>query len=478
MSSCYIVTDIVQDIEGVPETGYAPFNFAPASEGGSVLLFHFTDESFTRVLSALRNGAYMTYGDEGRQVIWDFLKNVEYPVDFCDQVAQALLTCEDVQAALATVITTEGVVQDAIVDMLQANEEFTDYVGSQVIKMTSEQINGKFMGGDCDNSVVAGRVVAIVERINTNNEDFLEIVEVGTNDEERVSAVISAIPGLSEAPVDEILDILQSLLENFTENYAAAVTEGWKDSVEEALYCIAKTESEDCSLTYQQLFEYFRDRAGADLTLGSLIKNVIEYVINGDFSNDELVASGMYAIQLGFILTGQDFNGLDLPTIGAITRDALPSTKWEDWDDCSSTWCRSISGSDLQSMFTPAGGLGPQASWTGTGYGANNALIPARITLEGDLGATHALTSVRVIFSGTNAVGDVNTVTAYTEDFVSVLDDAPFTDSVLLLFTASLRIFEIDVVSSFAPTTVPITVQIDEIRVTGTGTEPSFGTAC
>jgi len=141
-------------------------------------------------------------------------------------------------------------------------------------------------------------------------------------------------------------------------------------------------------------------------------------------------------------------------------------------------WCRSITGSDLQSMFEPTGGLGPQAEWTGTGYGANDALIPARITLEGDLGATHALTSVRVIFSGTNAVGDVNTVTAYTEDFVSVLDDAPFTDSVLLLFTASLRIFEIDVVSSFAPTTVPITVQIDEIRVTGTGTEPSFGTAC
>ena len=400
-------------------------------------------------------------------------------MSFCDQVAQALLTCEDVQAALATVITTVPVVQDAIVDMLQANEEFTDYIGEQVIAMTSEQIGGKFMGGDCDNSVVAGRVVAIVERLNTNNEDFFEILEVGTNDEERVSAVISAIPGLSEAPVDEILDILQSLLENLAENYAAAITEEWKDDVEEDLYCIAKTESEDCSLTYQQLFEYFRDRAGADLTITSLIKNVIEYVINGDFSNDELVASGMYAIQLGFILTGQDFNGMNLPKIGAITRDALPSTKWEDWGDCSSTWCRSITGSDLESMFEPTGGLGPQAEWTGTGYGANDSLIPARITLEGNLGAVHTLTSIRIIFSGTNAVGDTNDVTAFTEDFISVIASETFTQNTLLEFGATaLQIFELDVVSSFAPTTVPITVQIDEIQITGTGTEPTFGASC
>lgn len=338
--TCYVRYPGVQDITGVPSEGYSPFYFAPASEGGSTLPFHFTDESFTRVFSALVNGAFMTYGPTGEahQVIWDFLVNVEYPVSFCDQVAQAILTCEDVQAALATVIAAPGPVQDAIVDMLQSSDEFNTFITQQVMKLTGEQIAGKFTGGDCSNSVVAGRMVAIVERLNTNNEDFFEIVEVGTNDEERVSAVISAIPGLSEAPVDEIIDLLQSLLENLAENYSAAITEGWKDEVERDLYCLAK-ESDDCSLTYQQLFDYFRNRAGADLTIGSLIKNVIDYVINGDFSSDELVASGMYTIQLGFILTGQDFAGLNLPLIGAITRDALPSTKWEDWDPCVAEWC-------------------------------------------------------------------------------------------------------------------------------------------
>lgn len=295
--------------------------------------FYLSQSEYTVLANCIDVGRDIAYSDDAIKVWELWTRNMRCEVPLCDLIAQAILTCEDVQAAIATAIATSPAIQDSIVDMLRENEEFTDFITSQVGKLTTEQITGELMGGDCDNSVVAGRVVAIVDRLDTNNVDFFEIIEVGTNDEERVSAVIAAIPGLSEAPVDEIIDILQSLLEDLAENYAAAITEEWKDDVQEDLYCLAK-ESETCSLTYQQLFEYFRDRAGADLTIGSLIGNVIQYVINGDFGTDELVASGMYTIQLGFILTGREFAGMNLPRIGAITRDAGTSTKWEDWDDC------------------------------------------------------------------------------------------------------------------------------------------------
>jgi len=432
-------------------------------EEKTIVLFELSQREYTALSSAIDVGRDIAFGVDSTRLWWLWIRNMVQVPQICAMMIDCIMNDPDVVQAM--------------VDALGQSQQFVDMISETSLKAPSGQYGGALAGGDCDLSVVAGRAIQVVDVLDGNNTDFLEILEIGTNDEERVSAVLAAIPGLSESPVDEIIDIRQSILEDLSENYAAAVTIGWKNEVSEAIYCLMR-ESEDCSLTYEQLFTYFKARAGADLNIGSLIRNVVEYVINGDFSTDELVASGMYAIQLGFILTGRDFNGLNIPGIGALMRDASPSSAWEDWDDCPAEWCRSITGADLQSMFTPTGGLGPQAEWMGTGYGANDALIPARITLEGDLIATRAVTSVRIIFSGTNAVGDTNDVTAFTEDFISVLASEEFTADVLLVFSASLQKFEIDVVSSFAPTTVPITVEIIEIQITGTGIAPSFGDEC
>lgn len=295
------------------------FLFPEDPDERTIVLFELSQREYTALASAVDVGRDIAYGEDSLKLWWLWIRNMVQVPSFCER----MIDC----------ITNDADTLQAIVDALGTSESFVDMISERVLKLPSGQVSSPLVGGDCDLNVVAGRAIAVVDTLDANNVDFLEIVEVGTNDEERVSAVISAIPGLSEAPVDEIIDILQSLLEDFVENYAAAVTLGWKNEVSEAIYCIMR-ESDDCSLTYQQLFEYFRDRAGANLTLGSLIRNVIEYVINGDFGTDELIASGMYAIQLGFILTGQSFNGLVLPAIGAIMRDASPSSAWEDWDDC------------------------------------------------------------------------------------------------------------------------------------------------
>lgn len=276
-------------------------------------------EEWIKLVSSVFTGADICYPDESDSVRWILLRAVEQPVDLCALIAECIATSEATQAAIRDFVTTDP--------------EINQHISDIAIKITEAQIVGKIVEGDCDNSVVAGKVVAIVERMNARNVDFLEILEVGTNDEERVANIIQAIPGLSETPANEIIDLAQDFLEDFAENYNAAVTEDWLDEVEEDLYCLAK-ESEDCSLTYQQLFDYFQARVGSGLTVESVLHNVIQFVLNGDFPTDNLVASGLYAIQLGFILAGQEFNGMSVPTIGSLTRDAAPSTKWEDWDEC------------------------------------------------------------------------------------------------------------------------------------------------
>jgi len=58
----WIEVPIDQEVEGVPTSGYAPY-FFPV-EGGTAL-FKFTEQEFTQVLSALINGAALTYPIHG-----------------------------------------------------------------------------------------------------------------------------------------------------------------------------------------------------------------------------------------------------------------------------------------------------------------------------------------------------------------------------------------------------------------------------
>jgi DNA-binding ferritin-like protein (Dps family) len=312
-----------------------PFVFPEDPDEETDIVFRLSQRQFTAILSAVDTGSIICYGADAMQVYWWFIRNLERQVAGCDLVATALLTCTDVQAALATLIATDPVIQDALRTFVTEDEAISDYFNEKIVGLTGPQIESKVIAPGCDNSTVAGAVVAIVERMNLINEDALEIIEVGTNDEEKVAAVIGAIPGFETLPFDDVIDFAQDLLEDFFENYSAAVTEEWKDDVEEDLYCLAR-ENPDCSLTYEQLFQYFQNRAGSSLTIGSLILDVVNFVRTGDFDTDELVASGMYAIQLGLILAGKEFVGMNLVKMSALTRDALPSTKWEEWDDCES----------------------------------------------------------------------------------------------------------------------------------------------
>lgn len=470
------IVNIVEET-GVDAGTFAPVVFPEDSDEQVQILFSVSLNEFTAILSALEKGAPLSYPDSDQAVIWSFLRNYEYPVDLCAQIANAILTCTDVQNALAEAISENEGIGDAISEMLQSRDDFNDFITSKVQGLTTGQITGPLLKGECDNSVVCGQIVAIVERLHQNNVDFLEIVEVGTNDEERVSALLSAIPGLSESPVDELLDVLQSLLENFAENYNAAVTEGWKDEVEEDLYCLA-LQDEDCQLTYQQIFDYFNGRAGSNLTIASIIKNVVQFVINGDFSTDDLIASGLFAIQLAFVLAGRDFYGIDIGRLGSIARDADESTKWEDFDECPTGWCRSFVGPDLQSVFTPTGGLGAQATWNGTGYTANSGLINSRITLEADLGSSVVVEDIVCIYDTTPTPGAINSVTMYAEHFASVLGSAAWVLETLIDITGTtMQKFDVDTVSSF-DTSVPITATLVEIRVRGSGTPPDVGVAC
>lgn len=312
----YCPTSVEQDIGVVPEEGYNPYFFP---DEGAYLPFFFTSETFVKVLSSLVNGAAVTYGDEGRAVVWEFLRNVEFPVDMCQVIADCL---NDLDSPA----------RQALMDILASQEAGDTYITNSM-GMTTEQIASTVLDKGCDASEIAGAVIAIVDTFDEYIVDAIQIIELGTNDEERIASFISGFPAFGVLPVDEVIDMAQDFLEDFSENYVAAITPEWKDEVSEALYCLA-LEQPDCKLTFELLYTYFQTRATSGLDLVATVYDLANFITGGDFANDELIASGMYAILLASLKVGQEFFGMNAPKIGAITRDAPPSSAWEDWDEC------------------------------------------------------------------------------------------------------------------------------------------------
>lgn len=317
----YVLTNQFSNGNITDDLGLTPNNFIwpDDPEERTILPLYLSQREFTAILSSVDVGADIAYPTQFIEVYWILVRNLRYSMDLCQLIADCIATSEETKQAIRDLVTSD--------------ETINNYFSSQVQRLTTGQITGSIMTGSCDESNIAGEILTLIDALDQVNTDALEIVEVGTNDEERLSTFISGFPGFGLFPADEALDTMQDWLEDFSENYAAAITPEWKLEVAEDLYCIAKLK-EGCALTFQDLFDYFAARASSGLDVLSTILDIAQFLGDGDFNTDELVASGMFTATLGGILTGREYFGMTIQTIGAITRDAPPSSAWEDWDEC------------------------------------------------------------------------------------------------------------------------------------------------
>lgn len=258
-------TDPVQEIESVPETGYAPFFFAPASEGGSSLLFHFTSESFTRVLSALINGAQLTYGNEGTQVVWDFLQNVEYPVSFCSQLIECITNDADTRAALSNFIAE--------------HPDGTTYEKNQPLPAGATAGNILPANPDCDPDILWSQCIGLVQTANRMVTDFLETWETYNNSGEVLSDVVQGIPGVSEVAgalgIPGMIEYANDLVDSISEGYAADYTLEYEQTLACQIFCAAK---DDCVVSIDMLTGIMNTRISNALTLDNLTELLVSLI--------------------------------------------------------------------------------------------------------------------------------------------------------------------------------------------------------
>jgi hypothetical protein len=343
----------------------------------TVVPFYLSQQEFTAIASAVDVGADIAYPEQYIAVWWLLVRSLRYSVPICAQIIECIENDQDTK--------------DAIVQMLIDNGEFNQYLNNTIGAIVGERLIEPLVSGSCDPATLMGKVKALVDRMNKTNEDFLEIIEVGTNDEEKLSALIEMVPGLNQEPIGDVIDFLQDILEDFTENYNAAITDARLLEIYCGLYCIAKGK-DDCELNYTDVFDYFAVKVGSSLSTSSVLYDVVNFVLDGDFNTDDLIVDGMFMMQAGLVRTGGELAGMSLPSIALATIDAVPSFLFSECDECEEDVCYDFKLSK--------NGFLPNESWTlGEGFKRDDYRSrPDRLTILRNF-STNQYTGVTVYFN-------------------------------------------------------------------------------
>jgi len=307
---------IIQDITGVPTEGYAPFFFG---EDGDVLPFRFTQESFLRVLSALQVGAQIAYGDEGRQVVWDFLVNVEFPMPICEMIIDCIQNDADVKAALRDFIVTD----DAI------NQHVTNIAAAQALSL-AQRLTNLLKPDQCDPDYVFNQCSVLVQLVHDLSEDMFEALEVASNQLERADILVSAVPaaGFNDTAAT-VFRAADQIAEEIAEDYSGAYDEALYDTIRCKIFCACK---DDCTLTIDKAIEVYT------VLLGDAVPSdpfdafiaIMGFIAAGDFGTDVPVYL-MHLFALTAIRLSQNVFGIDFGILAnrLLAAGDDPDNDWE-----------------------------------------------------------------------------------------------------------------------------------------------------
>lgn len=248
--------------------------------------------------------------------------NVEVAQVWSEVLADALWeTCMDFCAQMianAECFLDDASVQTEIINHLLNNQTFIqaiNQIAGKGVPMPLPEIEAP-VTDTCVEDNLFGGVTSIIRQMNTNNTDFFEKIEAGTNPIERAALIVSAIPIIETLPVDEIVEFTDQIIENIFENYDAEYTTALEDEYRCDIFCLA-LEAPDCSVTFDMLFEYFSGRLGGAITIESILAEGIAFVAAGTWSGTEIVDAMMLA-QVVLWRAASNFLGINIRTLQTV----------------------------------------------------------------------------------------------------------------------------------------------------------------
>jgi len=237
-------------------------------DGTSVLLdttynfigLELTADQWTKIFSALLEGADLTYPDTSHEVVWWWLKGVECTMTFCQRMIECFIEDEDTREAMI-----QAMIAELLADPVQA-EAWVSAMrqlgigvsgGNGQIGSPNAELS-QLMLGNCDDfELLYGKCYEFVGALNVIAEDVLQWVELYTNDEELASVLADNIPAIGAIPAS-VLETALWLQETVTETYLSA----WDTTTQEywacVVYCFVL--NGDCELNFEAVNQAYADK--------------------------------------------------------------------------------------------------------------------------------------------------------------------------------------------------------------------------
>ncbi len=300
-TKAWIEVPIDQEIVSVPDTGYAPILF---SEEVTKVVFEFNDTTFLQVLSALINGAALTYPDTFLQVVWYFLQNVEYPVAICEQIIDCITNDSDTRNALSDWLASDPAAQQTIQDMINKGSSVKGG-GTSIVTAT-------------DDDALFGACTFLIDTMHDAITDFDQLAELGTNFRERADIILQAIPvfGDAIAAIPEYIDeLFDNVIEVFDGQYTTTPITGSRDRLRCGIFCLAKLN--DRVLTWDLIETYFWDLVSFESTIPNLALDFVGFLATGSWSGQDVVNIS-FANMATALSAGNKFGVQTFPNLGVI----------------------------------------------------------------------------------------------------------------------------------------------------------------
>lgn len=325
-------------------------------------------------------GRDIAYGDNSLYIWWIWVRSL-VSMNLCDDI-------------IACIEDTESGVSDAILTITGGQTQTSE---RQYAQEQRYDLLGDGNNPECDFDEWWGGIDFLVERLNQNNVDALEILEVVTNSSEWVARVVGNITGIDETSVDALLEWASFIQDSIKENYDAQITVEYLETLKCDLFCLA---SENCQLTPDDIFEYFSGRLSSQLTYGNLISQTLDFIVTGVWTGTE-IADVMFLSQVAIrAQLGRWFDDIGFNTLDTDLRLGFNDAN-DDWilicDECQSEIIV-----DFTTLQTPEF----EVDWGySAGFNVQNAVIPQDATM-GD----PSVPAFRVAFGDAGAFEGINTI--------------------------------------------------------------------
>lgn len=304
-------------------TGDSLANDLELLETEQYLVLAVTLEQYTKILSAALNGANRFWPDEYISVIYPLIKAAKVDSQFCTKIAECIENPEsDTYAALhdflVNQITSDSEVQNAIAG--------TGTTGTTPIPGASENLAPT----GCDLDILFGFALQTTQLLNNLIEQLFELIEAATSFVEATMIVGQELPA-----VQIVANFVNFLIDTAAESYIANYDVTYEYEVACGLFCLAREDEVNCTLTWEQITQFFAGRVALAIA-NYTINDMLELIAGGTWAGDEFCDIAMLA--LTFLLRmGADWAGVPFSSIQTTVQlyHNDPNSDWETaCDEC------------------------------------------------------------------------------------------------------------------------------------------------